>query len=579
MKEKPLDFYKGMDISFLPEYLDEGMQTKDFDGTPTEPFELIQRYGVNAIRLRVWNNPENVPESKGYCSISHTIEMAKKIRKYGMSFLLDFHYSDYWADPAQQNKPKAWIGLSFDQLEEAVFTYTRDTLSALQREGALPDMVQIGNEIRSGLLFPDGELPDYEHMVRLVNAGIRGARVVADSDRLKVMIHLDQGGRYFYLQEWFSKALQSGLQDFDIIGLSYYPFWHGTFADLQETLRKLVQIYQKPVMIVETAYAWRKSEKGFIDETQERIAGFPATPEGQKKVLDLVMNIVAGMPDNKGLGVYYWEPLCVPRSGRGGWEENMGLLDECGKIMEGIRSFAFTRQQARPNEYAKIFTPAPLETLAGTEPELPEEVAVLKFDGTIDKKIAAWNLEALDKEWYTQPGIYKVTGQVENIQTNIEIEVNVVEDADTRENMLADVNWDMGLTQWTVEKSGEQVLAQLYPEFVEPFPAPPLNALRVESPKNFTFRISQQIMIPQDGEYCLQVEFMGTDTTNVDIRLFARNAEMEKETIIHPQEHVWTLYEIADIFCHKGRLTVGVSMTSPPIYGMMRRFRLYRKII
>lgn len=269
-----MEFQKGMDLSFIPELEDAGVQVKDFDGTIMDPLDLVQKYGVNSVRLRIWNAPEHVRESGGYCSYAHTLAMAKRIRAHGMSFMLDFHYSDFWADPGQQRKPKDWENLSFKELKEAVFSYTRDTLTALKEEDVLPDIVQIGNEIRSGLLFPDGELPDYTKMVQLVNAGIRGARAAAGKDEMQVMIHLDQGGRYFYLKEWFDGSFAAGLEDFDLIGLSYYPFWHGTFTDLKETMTKLIWDYKKPIMVVETAHAWRKSVHGFIDEQQEKLRDF-----------------------------------------------------------------------------------------------------------------------------------------------------------------------------------------------------------------------------------------------------------------------------------------------------------------
>ena len=134
----------------------------------------------------------------------------------------------------KQTKPLAWKELHGQALEEAVYTYTREVLLQLEKEDVLPDIVQIGNEIRSGMLFPDGAVPDYQTMAGLIIAGIRGARSVADKERLKVMIHLDQGGRYQFLKDWFDQALEQGLMDFDIIGLSYYPFWHGTFMDLRK---------------------------------------------------------------------------------------------------------------------------------------------------------------------------------------------------------------------------------------------------------------------------------------------------------------------------------------------------------
>lgn len=520
---KRLDFYKGMDISSLPECLAQGMRVRDLDGTETEAFALLEKYGVNAVRLRIWHTPANEPFSGGYCDLAHTIEMAKQARAHGMRLLLDFHYSDFWADPAKQKKPKAWEDLGGAALEEAVFSYTKDVLEQMKAQGVLPDMVQIGNEIRSGLLFPDGELPDWAGMVRLVNAGIRGARAAAGPDELEVMIHLDQGGRYFYLKDWFTKALENGLEDFDLIGLSYYPFWHGTFRDLKTTLERLVSDYGKPVMIVETAHAWRIAEHGFIDRVQERIAGVPATPEGQRRVLELVEQIVAAVPDGRGLGLYYWEPLSMPRDGHGGWGENMGLLDQDGRVMDGIRAFQFDRGWAEgyPLE----------ERIAETEAHI--------VDG-----------EAADEASGGPNG----------------------------ENLIRDAALEAGLSRWEVHASDPSVMAQIYPEFIDPFPAPPCNALRVESPKNFSFCVSQRVPLSEPGLYRLSAEFRGTDTTGVDVRLFARTRDGAcREAVVHPTEHAWVRYEIGDIACAAEALEVGVRISAPPMYGMVRGFRLERQ--
>ena len=583
MMDKRQDFYKGADISSLPQCMEEGMQVRDFDGTAAEPFELLQKYGVNSIRLRIWNRPENIPESGGYCNLEHTLTMAKKIRAYGMHFLLDFHYSDFWADPASQRKPKEWEGLSFEELEQAVLDYTRETLLALKQAGVLPDIVQIGNEIRSGLLFPEGELPDYAHMVRLVNAGIRGAREAAGKEETQVMIHLDQGGRYFFLKEWFAQAFANGLEEFDLIGLSYYPFWHGSFTDLKETLERLVQDYRKPIMIVETAYAWRRSQKGFIDEVQEKIAGLPASPEGQAKELELMMNIVASLPDAMGRGVYYWEPLNVPHQGGSGWSENMGLLDEDGRVLEGIRQFGFTREDFRGGDYAKVYTPQTVTVRPGQEAELPEELPVLYYDGTVRKQKVVWETGTENKP--RQSGEYRISGTVEGIGEAVT--ATVAEEAGNpgaenpgaenlrAENLLCDVNWEEGMARWETESSGEEVVAQVFPEFPEPFPAPPLNALRVEGTKNFTFCISQKVAVTHPGHYCLSVEWKGADTTNVEVRLFAQSGDECRETVIHPAEQ-WEVYRIEDMVCRGGNLTVGIRMQSPPNYGMMRRFCLRR---
>ena len=200
-KKSARKFYKGMDISSLPEHIDGGGKFYTMDERQIEAFELLKQNDVNSIRLRIWNEPGNVPESKGYCDLKHTLEMAKKIKENQMHFVLDFHYSDYWADPGQQRKPKAWENLSYEELKKAVHDYTKEVLDALDDIGCLPDMVQVGNEIRSGMLFPDGAVPDYKHLAELVNEGIRACR--EKSENIEVMIHLDQGGRFYYLKEWF----------------------------------------------------------------------------------------------------------------------------------------------------------------------------------------------------------------------------------------------------------------------------------------------------------------------------------------------------------------------------------------
>ena len=507
-------FLKGVDVSFLPQYEESGMVVKDIDGTPMEPFDLLEKYGVNAVRLRLWHTPANIKESGGYCSLEHTTAMAKRIKTHNMEFMLDFHYSDWWADPASQKKPAAWADLSFEELEQAVYDYTRDTLQRLKEQGLLPEIVQIGNEIRSGFLFPEGQLPDYAGMVKLINAGIRGARAVAGKDEMQVMIHLDQGGRFFFLKEWFDKALEQGMEEFDLIGLSFYPFWHGTYQDLKETMERLIKLYGKPIMIVETAHPWRIVEDGFVDKKQVEIAGFEAGEEGQKVVLDLMMQLVASVENEMGQGVFYWEPLCPAQHEHQGWDTNMGVLDEDSRAMIGIKSFLFEREQ-----YSE-------ETLK----EL------------LSKRKVKDNGEA----------IAQLSG---------------------KKNLLRNADWEDGLLHWHMSENTENVMAQIYPEFVDPFPAPPVNAIRVEANKQFAYELVQEIDVAP-GEYRLQVQIKGVDTTNVNVKLFALDGEKEYFEVIHPTEHEWEPYTIEKIKCETGHLKVGITVDAPPMYLLMKNFVL-----
>ncbi len=510
MGEYNFEFYHGVDISFLPQQLDQGMRVYDRDGKETEIFALLKKYGVNAVRLRLWHTPENVKESGGYCNLKHTLQMAEKIRENGMSFLLDFHYSDFWADPANQKKPAAWEGLDRRDLEKAVYVYTRDTLRAFDDQGTLPDMVQIGNEIRSGLLFPEGELPDYQGMTALVNAGIQGARDAAGPDRMKVMLHLDQGGRYDWLKGWFQGAMEQGLLDFDLIGLSYYPFWHGTYMDLKNSMTRLLGDYGKPIFIVENAYAWRRSERGFIDEQQIRLSGLPASPEGQRRELEAVMHLIASLPDHMGKGLYYWEPLCVPEPGQGGWAENMGLLDEQGRVLEGILAFGRSREEME------------------REPEgFRELIGIQETEETLSAERQG-------------------------------------------ENLLENGDFSEGMAGWRTETKEETAQAYLSPGWEEGKRQP--RTLRIQAERNFRFTLSHSVKIPEDGRYSLFVELKGVDTTGVDVRLFVESGGKRWETVIHPAEHAWLVYEVRDAVCSGGEAVVGLQILAPPLYVTVRNF-------
>lgn len=550
-------FYKGMDLSFLPQGADEGMQVKDFDGTVTEPLALAKKYGVNSVRLRLWNEPEKVPEAKGYCNLAHTLRMAKEIKKYGMSLMLDFHYSDYWADPGKQTKPLAWQELHGEALAEAVYGFTRETLLALEQEGALPEVVQIGNEIRSGLLFPDGEAPDFKGMAALINAGIRGARSVADKERLKVMIHLDQGGRYRLLKDWFDQAIAQGMMDFDLIGLSYYPFWHGTFMDLKDTAQQLIEDFGKPVMVVETAHAWRRSSKGFIDDEQEKIAGIPATPAGQRQVVDMVMNIVASLPDGMGQGVYYWEPLCVP-DGNGGWNESMGILSEDGTVLEAVKSFAFTREQACPGKIAKIYQPGDITCAYAQRAQLaamlPRQIQVLYYDGTARMSGVIW--EPLPADIGIGEIVLKgiLTDETSAGGCRTAVRIWVADHIEKRLNLAANPQWKDGFAGWDIATSGDEVTVRLDGE-----------KLTVMSLMNFRFTLSQHIRLEEAGVYRLRLSCRGVDTTGVDVRMFMETGEQYQDMAIHPSDEDWTVYELENIRCGAGALTFGIKITAPPI--------------
>jgi beta-galactosidase len=269
----------GADISFLPQMESRGMKFYE-NGEEKDLIKILADHGFNYIRLRVFVNPENekgYSPVTGFCGLEYTKQMAARAKKYGMKLLLNFHYSDYWADPQQQNKPQAWKDLDFNLLKDSLKAYTKRVLIALRDQGTLPEMVQVGNEINHGMLWPDGHISNPDNLAELLKAGVEGVREVDPS--IVVMMHLALGGQNREATFWLDNMIARGV-DFDMIGLSYYPRWHGTLDDLKSNLNDLAGRYKKDLNVVE--YSQFKKE---------------------------VHDIVFSLPDNRGEGTFIWEPI------------------------------------------------------------------------------------------------------------------------------------------------------------------------------------------------------------------------------------------------------------------------------
>ncbi len=269
----------GADISFLPELEARGVKFADDKGQ-RDAIQILKDHGFNYIRLRIFNNPardSGYSPGKGFCDLTHTMQMAKRVKALGLHLLLDFHYSDTWADPGKQFKPAAWRGEGFSLLQQSVFDYTKMVMDSLKSQGTLPDMVQVGNEINHGMIWPEGSIRHPDSLAALVYAGIRGVKNV--DPECPVMLHIALGGQndesHFFLDNMLERQVA-----FDVIGLSYYPKWHGTLADLRYNVDDLARQYGKEIIVVE--YTQRKQE---------------------------VNDIAFSIPGGLGKGTCIWEPL------------------------------------------------------------------------------------------------------------------------------------------------------------------------------------------------------------------------------------------------------------------------------
>ena len=337
-------FIRGADFSAVGQVESHGGVYKE-NGIPTDPFEILSAHGVNFIRLRIWHTPAN-----GTHNLQETLTIARRISDAAMGFLLNIHYSDSWADPGQQTKPAAWQGLPFEVLKDSVYRYTSDVIVALRDQNTLPGMVQIGNEIICGLLWDDGRVCDgfntpqqWAQLGELLNEGIRAVRENTDpSDSVKIVIHIDRGGDNSG-SRWFFDNLAGDVDEFDIIGQSFYPWWHGTPADLEFNFNDLAFRYGKPLILVEAAYpwtlAWYDQTHNIVGKPGQLLAGYPASVDGQTAYLTDIVTIVRNVPVGKGAGFFYWGTELIPAPQLGSVWENVTLFDFQGEVLTSIEAF------------------------------------------------------------------------------------------------------------------------------------------------------------------------------------------------------------------------------------------------
>lgn len=268
----------GADISWLQSQEDRGTEFSD-GGVKGDALEILRDNGFNYIRLRLFVDPRSelgYSRREGYCDLEHTLQMAQRIKQAGMMFLLDFHYSDNWADPQKQIMPQAWQTYSYMEVQEALYNHTREVLEALVKQGTAPDMVQVGNEVSTGMLWPYGSVRhSFEGLCGLLKEGVRAVREV--TPEAAIMLHVALGGQHEESVRFFEAMNRYGVE-YDLIGQSYYPEWHGTLEELEFNLRDLATRYHKPIIVVE-----------YRDHFKE------------------IDRIVRSLPEDLGRGTFIWE--------------------------------------------------------------------------------------------------------------------------------------------------------------------------------------------------------------------------------------------------------------------------------
>ena len=551
------DFIKGVDVSSYVSLRDSGVTFKNWDGNEIDDltfFKQLKEAGVNYIRIRVWNDPYN-SDKKGYGGGNNDLEKAKKIGKWatdaGMKVLIDFHYSDFWADPAKQKAPKLWENFSVDQKVTAVTEFTKDSLTELIKHGVDVGMVQVGNETTGGIC---GET-SWANMAKIFNAGSAAVRVVSTTTNKEILVALhftnpETAGKYATI----ARNLNDNKVDYDIFASSYYPFWHGTTKNLTEVLENVAKTYSKKVMVAETSWATSLEDGDGHDNTVREGSNdtgmpYPFTVQGQAKEIRSVMQAVHDIGE-AGIGVMYWEPAWIPvkiynkeaedaakvlEENKEAWEkygsgwasspsgeydpedagkwyggsavDNQALFDFSGKPLPSLNVFKYVNTGAvTPKRLDSVINPDIIEVSYGEVPSLPDKLKILYNNEDEEELDVQWNQE--DKNAISVPGTYKVKGTasytVGDDTTTLEAVCTVIV---TPENLLKNGRFEDNYSDWvnTWDSEGNGIKDDGLGENTRNGN----QALHFWSSSEINFTISQSVKAEEAGKYSAYMYIQG----------------------------------------------------------------------
>ena len=478
------DFYRGMDASAVLALENSGVKYYNFDGEEQDVFMTLAQAGVNYIRLRVWNDPYD-ENGNGYGGgnndVATAITLGQRATKYGMKVCIDFHYSDFWADPKKQFVPKAWEGMEIEEKADALYDFTLDSLTQLLEAGVDVGMVQIGNEINNGM---SGET-DVANIRKLLTAGSKAVREAAVNSGKEILVAV----HYTNIDDMKKlDTLLTGLQvkeiDYDIVGLSFYPYWHGTMDDLKNAITHIRNTYGKKVYVAENAYCYTAEDgdgsANSVEGTDDLAEGYSASVQGQANE---VRDVCAATSESGAEGIFYWEGTWIPvgpadadnsalwEKYGSGWAssyasgydpkdagqyyggcswDNQAMFDFTGHPLASLKVFKYLKYGATAPLAVDSIPAVTVACNIGTDPELPDTVSVIYNDRSEAQVPVIWNTDdvaAIDTE---NGGNFTVSGTLED-GTEITAAVTV-----ERINYVQNPSFeDADTSMWTVNYSGE----------------------------------------------------------------------------------------------------------------------------
>jgi arabinogalactan endo-1,4-beta-galactosidase len=571
------DFIMGADVSELYELEKHNKKFYDTDDIEKSALQILKNHGVNYIRLRLWNDPTNAlgdPIGGGNNDLAKDIVIAKKAKALGINVLLDFHYSDFWADPGKQTKPKAWTNDTDVTLQNDVYNFTYSTLTAMKAQDVLPQMVQIGNEINGGLLWPDGNsAAKAAPFLQKAAAAVRAADPNASdpNNKINIMVHIagnSSGSTGTFTSDLDTWTNSTTAVDFDIIGISDYPYWHGTMTQNANILNTLATTYNKSVIVAETAYAWTLAAGdetiNNFDKSNAYTAGYAPTPQGQAAEIRDVINNLANVPGNKGLGLFYWGADWLPGddtgwiAGQGSGWENQALFDFGGHALPSIDVFNKVRTSSvTPASDFVSADPVTVSTNVYGTLNLPATVQGIYSDGFYKSAtVTSWVYSAVD---LTTPGVYTAHGTIGS-DANAATAIVTVQTAQPP-NLATNPGLEGGTTGWT---SSNTSIA--HPQGGGSNPKSGINAIHFYNGSAFNgVTVSQTIYGLSNGTYTLSVYGEGDAQGSSEVPyLYAKGYDSSNSSATVTQNFTpsgWNVFKQYSITVNvtSGQCTIGVN--------------------
>lgn len=554
------DFIMGADVSSVISLEQSGVKFYDWEGNEQDMFTTMAGAGVNYIRVRVWNDPYDA-NGNGYGGGTNDLEKALQIGKRttanGMKLLVDFHYSDFWADPGKQMTPKAWEGYTLEQKEAAVYAYTKDSIEKLLDQGVNVGMIQVGNETNGSICGVTGNA----NMCKIFDAGIRAIREINAERGTDILAALHFTNPEKGTATSWAKTLADNNVDYDVLATSYYPYWHGTLGNLTSELKKVADTYGKKVMVAETSYAYTMDEgdghENTIPAKGNLVDGYPASVQGQADSVRDVIDAVAKVGPN-GIGVFYWEAAWLPvgtpedlENNKLLWEQygsgwassyasdydpndagryyggtavdNQALFDFEGHPLDSLNVFKYVRTGAAAEVVMTDYEKVSLDVEYGGSVELPETIKVSYNDKTEKQIPVTWNPDDLDSVNVEKPGTYQVKGTFEENGNTVEVTAEVTVKL---KNLLLNPSFEE-------EDMSMYTISQSYAKRTKDDPKTGTYAMHFYNAAEVDFTAEQKITL-EPGTYQFSMDMQGdpcSDTPEIYAYVKADDALVGKKDI------------------------------------------------